>query len=179
VNVTLGVWLIMVHVVVPTVRVVRIHPAIGAQPADREVLHVRFEAGFAFQLRSQFIQIMGRKVNGSAAVLTDHVVVPRYGIRVFVMRDSLQHDLVHQVQVVKQTYRPVNGRLVDRGVLLYHALVEALHGDVTAQLVDRLEDQDSLRRQPVTGSLEEVDRRLMRRLMRCSVIHHANCDYSQ
>ncbi len=105
---------------------------------------------------------MSREVNGSAAVLTNHVVMPRHGIRVLVMRYSPQHDLVHQVQVAEQAYRPVNGRLVDRGVPFHHALVNALYGDVTAYSRDGFEHQDSLGSQPMTGPLEEVDRRLMR-----------------
>lgn len=130
-DVTLGVLLIMVCVGVPAVRVVRIHAAICAQPADREVLHVRLEARVVFQLPSQFVQIVGREVNGPAAVFADHVVMTRYGIRVLVVSDAPQHDLVHQVQVAEQANRPVNGRLVDRRVLLHNALVDTLHGDVT------------------------------------------------
>jgi hypothetical protein len=171
VDVTLGVRRLMVRVWVTTVRVVRINPAICAQPADREVLHVGLESRVVFQLRSKPVQVAGWEVNGLGAVLAYHVVVARGWVCVLVVCDAFEHDLVQQVQRAEQANRPIDRGLVDSWVSFHHALVDVFDGDVPTQILDRVEDQYALGRQPVAGSFQEVDG--------CLMMGHAYCNYLQ
>ena len=129
----------------------RVGAAIGAETADRGVLHVQLETRLPQQPVVELVEIGWRNVDSRPAVLAYHVIVPVMGIGDLVVADPTADHLVQEVQALQQRHRSVDRRLVYRWIALGEPTVDVLHANVAFRLRDGGQHHDPLWSQAVPG----------------------------